>query len=261
MLHENRTVLARHGICYPMAGQEGVHAHFAIYHDLLRRDSTASLQRALGECRPHAAGLLSCEAFWLLPEEQIARLAAALHGIETEAILYLRAPAAYLPSSYRQAIRHNGIHQGFADYIPIARQRLDYPRLLSAWARHFPLQVRVYEKEKTALCLNFCTLAGLPAAELVFPADAVNRTPSDGALRLMRCANAILPARLSRRVRRALLTTDRLFAFLPALDDSAAAAAAREIVGAWNPAVLRNFLPEAEIDLLRATGAKEMPHV
>jgi len=250
MLYLNRALLMERGFCYPLAGIEGVYAHFGIHHDFTLRNSFAVLRAALAESSQCDVCVLSCESFWLLSSEQIAKFAAELTGVDTEVILYLRSPAGYMPSSYRQAIKHEGVTQDMVTYCRSIVGRLDFPVLLKKWQTHFPLRVRVYEKEKNHLCRSLCEVADIPPEGIIFPSGAVNATPSDGALRVMRYANMCLSPRVSRRARKILHQNERYFKFLPEMDNKAAVPIAREIVAGWDLAVLEQYISKEDMGLL-----------
>ncbi|GIV57663.1 MAG: hypothetical protein KatS3mg042_0576 [Rhodothermaceae bacterium] len=210
---------------------------------------------ALDEAADFRTAVLSCEGFWLFSDDEVVRLRDGLGDREVEVILYLRRPASYLPSSYRQGIKQTGRTQSVGAYLAGVRKedRMNYPRLLERWGRHFSLRVRAYEAVRGAIEADFMQAIGAPLDRIDVRRRVVNVTPSDGAHQVILWANRMLPAFLARRVCQSVRRSGWRFDVLPPIDDEPLRRYGREVVQAWDLDVMRRYVPEDDLKVLLAT--------
>lgn len=251
MLNDHREALRPQGFCYPLTGRKWGLAHYEIVHQVRQQNSTEAMERALRECEGALTGILSCEGFWLFSDEQVALLARALVAHETTVVIYLRQPVRYLRSSYRQAVKVGRTILDWSEYYEAVGKRLDYPGVLRRWSRWFQLRVRVYEAARCGVDRDFCALLGLQDLSERIATRRINKTPCDGVLRCILQVNRTLPTRLARPIRSALLAHHRLFGWLPAFHDEAAASQiAQGACANWDRTVLHEFLSPEEMQSL-----------
>ncbi len=255
MLTANRPSLNEYGIDYPEIGIKGFEAHFGIYHELLDNQTSPTFLKALAVHQEAPIKVFSCETFWLLSADQLAGFAQHLEPSETEAILYLRSPWSYLPSSYRQMIKHDGLACGIGEYCESIVQRLDYPALIKRWSRVVPIKVRLYETSKHNLTADFCRTANIPSEAIRTIPGLINKTPSEGAHRMMRWVNRGLPPQVGRRVRKLLVRCEQGLKFMPRMDDRAACSTIQTAIAQWDTGVLARYLSAEQIDILRSPSA------
>lgn len=251
-LTTNANTLSESGICYPEEGRKWGNSHFEIYQDLQKGRLKQSLYPALEEAKYQRKIVLSCEGFWLIPDEKIKVLSQSLEGYEASVIFYLRRPWDYAASSYRQSIRRDGEadtpHEYWHRGCP--HPHLNYSDQLKRWARSFQLRVRAYEAVQDSIEEDFMSAIGAPLEHVDTQRRITNKTPSDGALQCMLVANRYLPGVLSRLVRWYIRRRDWRLDFMPAVDDEVFLEQAATVVEGWDMDVMREHLPEEDLKIL-----------
>ena len=252
----NAPDLNESGICYPETGRRWGNAHHKILHDLREGGAENLLAKALKEAAHRKAIVFSCEGFWVVRDEIVEVLCRRLAEYDVRVILYLRKPSDYVPSSYRQSIKHDG--ETCTPEVYWRRgppwPHLNYSDQLKRWGRCFSLRVRAYEAVKHGIEEDFMRTIGAPVQHMDTQRRLTNPTPSDGAIRLMLLANRYLPEVVSNRVRRWVQRSSWCLNFMPAIDDSVLRKQARTVVSRWDVDVMREYLPQDDLKLLLADG-------
>lgn len=247
----NEAQLAQNGVIYPSVGRYRG-AHYPILQ--AARSMTAELltSRALSEARRKSGStcILSCEGFWLLGSEQIDVLAEMLKGHEVQVLAYLRDPASYLRSSYRQGIKAKGRKESVAQRVARAGPQLAYSAVFGRWASNFPLTLASYELNSSRLESHFMSLIGV--AEYLQPPAPVraNVTPPDGVTRAMLWANRMLPFAVARGARRLIQRNAKSFSWLPKMDDSAFQVAGNGAKQQWDTEFLARHMTAVDLKYL-----------
>ena len=237
------------GVCFAKAGRSRG-AHYGVLRALKKGAGRDEIAAALDEAQQADAHtlVLSAEGFWMLPDPAVQTIADALAGHEVEVVLYLRRPDSYLASSYRQRIKKKRGQTGEQAYVSEPHVHLRYDQVLARWERPFRLRVRAYEAVRSDLVGDFAAALELDGV-LDCPAqERANVTPTDGSLRLMRFANRAIPSyAVGMAVNRRLLAWNRLFGWMPPLDDAPLLARARAEAAAWNAEVMARHLSPADL--------------
>jgi hypothetical protein len=145
-------------MCFPECGREGPW-HQPLFHDLLRGDSDR-LEGAVREvaARGAAVGVLSCEGFYLLPEERI-RLMHATVG-DASIILFVRRQDQLINAMYNQLIKAHRV--SFDTIASLERTAhdfntsFDHMATVDRWGRvfgHDRVTPIVYDKRHSAVDL------------------------------------------------------------------------------------------------------------
>ncbi len=180
LMEQNRPALLRAGVWYPEVGlfwqagrphKQAGHSEFtpAAVHGrpALRDHIEAGLAHMRG--RIHTV-VLSSEAFFL--HDRAPEIASYFDGYEVEMVVYLRRQDEWANAQYCEFVAGGAIGRVDApigDWLDEARTRarLDYRRVLTAWAErigHENLHVRVYEPEQMIagdLVADFAATTGL----------------------------------------------------------------------------------------------------
>lgn len=143
-------------LCFPESGREGVW-HEPLYHDLVR-GVTGRLEMVCREVAASGAreGVLSCEAFYRLPEDRI-RLLHEIVGIST-IVVFVRRQDQLINSLYNQLIKAHRVsfdqilkfEQMVDDYLP----EFDHMVTVDRWGRvfgHDRIIPIIYHKQGSAV--------------------------------------------------------------------------------------------------------------
>jgi hypothetical protein len=256
LLSDNQQTLQNHNLIYPGNGRRNGN-HFPIHRQIQLNEDLTLLREALVESSGFQMTILSCEGFWLLDEDGLDRMARALSGHDVTALLYLRSPRRYLPSSYRQGIKRKGIGSSVDDYATRVARRLDYPALLKMWSNRFRLCVRVYDDIETGIESDFLSAIGHDSIDLVRPVERVNATPNDGALNAVRAANRFLPLRINKHIRAHVISHAQKYRFFGSIDDRPFHTAAAEAVRKWDQEYMLKFVSQSGLDSLTSAQSGE----
>ena len=247
---ENNAGLQKMGIIYPKAGRIR-EAHFKIVTELRAGVALLHLAEALNEAKISKTIVISAEGFWLITEEEVLHLREELGPLDTQIVLYLRRPADYLCSSYRQGIKgRKGKTHGMDEYLSEIGDRMNYPRLLDRWGRHFPLRVRAYEAVKSNIEADFMSIIGASPIHAEQQRRTINKTPSDGSLRLMLMANKLLPKRTSKIARHVLLSNEHRLRWMKPMNNAPLHDFAAQTVSTWKMDIMRKYLSKEDLLLL-----------
>jgi hypothetical protein len=255
-LVSNADALAKSGICYPETGRRWGNAHYKLLRDLRNGGLGETLTGALQEARSKESVVLSCEGFWLIQDETLKDLHRAFEKYEVHIFFYLRRPSDYAASSYRQSIKHDGETRTPEEYWHDGRphSHLNYSRQLKRWARYFPLRVRSYEAVKHGIEEDFLRAIGAPLRHHDTERRVANPTPNDSVMQCMLLANRYLPEVFSKQVRRWARRLNWRLNFMPGINDAVLRKQARTVVDRWEVDVLRESLPEDDLELLLSDG-------
>ena len=248
-LAQHEAALLEAGVCFPASGRFR-NAHYDLVIQLKKgrvQAARKTMEAMLDEAREAGSQtvIVSVEGLWVLPDAAVAQIADMLREHEVEVVFYLRRPDTYLTSAYRQRIKRVQGTQSEHAYAQEPLARLRYDRVLSRWEKRFTLRVRSYERERADLVGDFARATEI--SDVVHcPPQQINVTPNDGSIRLMRVANRLAPTyQMSMRVNRRLLAWQRLFAWMPPLNDAPLVARARAAAATWDQAVMqRHLTPE-----------------
>lgn len=249
MLAQHQEDLLNQGICFPETGLK--RAHYELLRSAEAGQSADLIAKCIQEAEAKATDrlVLSAEGFWLLDEPKIRQLRADFQDHSVEAIIYLRRPGDYLRSSFRQGIKRRGKSLSPQSFLADAKEKLDYPQVLKTWSDYFDIRARSYDRLKLDLENDFLNAISATIHQPI-PRSVVNSTPSDGATRVMYFANKILPYQLARAVRRRILAKQKLFSWLPAIDNKIFMVQGDKIAEAWDVETLGKFLTSEDLESL-----------
>jgi len=158
--------------------------------------------------------LISCESGWLLDTDAIGYVKGKLDRYAVFIVLVLREPAAYIVSSYKQAIKVGRFLSTFSDFLALRRDLLDYDKPIARWASQFGrenLGIFSYEGLRSRLLENFWQIIGVDGCtdglitQWGEEGVSANVTPIDGVLLALKTLGQLesrLPKAVARPVRR-----------------------------------------------------------
>lgn len=151
----NRKVFAEYGVHYLTSGVISLdspahcgilnrffrlpapHANFYLGNRYEQLDKSWSV--AIEEIEKSDALLfvLSCESAWMLDDDALYYLCSVLGDYQVYIALVLRAPAAYIVSSYRQALITGSFFGSFNEFLSLRHHLLNYGLLVNRWISVF----------------------------------------------------------------------------------------------------------------------------
>jgi hypothetical protein len=133
----NRDALAADGWLYPLNGlvaQEHIgFRHLGLMMEIMRRGACPGWARMRDEIAGQRGRVLLSHENFFSPQVDPRRVAAELPGREIYVVVYLRHPADYVESCYREWVRRLGYSGTPAQYAEARRPWLELPRLIAAW--------------------------------------------------------------------------------------------------------------------------------
>jgi hypothetical protein len=133
----NRDALAPQGWLYPLNGlvaQEHVgFRHLGLMMEILRGGACPGWARLRDEIAGQRGRVLLSHENFFSPQIEPRRVAAELRGREVFVIVYLRHPADYVESCYREWVRRLSFAGSAAQYAEARRPWLEIERLVATW--------------------------------------------------------------------------------------------------------------------------------
>jgi hypothetical protein len=226
-------------------------AHWGLLEEIRDAREPVLFSKLTAESRDYPITVISCEAFWFLTDEGIRRLIAATGEWDVHVIFYLRRPGDFLGSSYRQHIKTGKVSGTPQEFLIGLESRLEYDNIIKRWSRYFPLTVKAYDIVRPRIEQDFLECIG--AGHLKPNRFLVNRTPPDGATRLMLLGNRCFSKRSRRRrVIRSILAVQSYFSWMAPIDNTAFHQVGRRAVAKWDREVLLRYLHEDDLAVLSA---------
>jgi hypothetical protein len=226
-------------------------AHWGLLEEIRDAREPVHFSQLSAESRDYPLTVISCEAYWFLTDDGIRRLIAATDPWDVHVILYLRRPGDFLGSSYRQHIKTGKISGTPQEFLIGLESRLEYDNLIKRWSRYFPLTVKVYDIVRPRIEQDF--LEHIGAGHLKTDRFLVNRTPPDGATRLMLLANRCFSKRSRRRrAIRKIQAVQSYFSWMAPIDNTAFYQVGQRAVAKWDREVLLQYLHEDDLAVLAA---------
>lgn len=245
-LADNKDILSKNRAIYPEEGRCGFDAHYSLKDEIIQGDFSC-LRECIKKYCDYDKMVFSCEGFWLYDDQLVELLAKELEGRKVTIILYLRALESYLESSWRQAVKFRGSKESFIEHAHRIEAKLSYSDLLARWGQRFSLKVSSYDCVRHQLLDDFFTRLGVDAHNLKVNGKAVNVTPCDGAIRMMRLVNFILPPKAAKSMRVRILDHQSLFSILPSYDRSKHYEAYQRVKSSWDREMLEKFLDSNDL--------------
>lgn len=186
-LAANDSVLSDANIAFLKAGRQRS-AHNDLANAISRHGADNKFQQDFDAEFAAASGqnvLISSEIFTLVQPQKVAQALPMLGRHPLKIVAYLRRQDQYAEAFYKQRIKNGRIKIPFADFL-ISRNGqkiMDYPRLLSKWARTFPdaeICPRIYDRARFPngdIVADFASLLGLAPDALSAQVGERNLSP------------------------------------------------------------------------------------
>jgi hypothetical protein len=208
--------LAAHDVDYPdisrnhravLAGVPVAGNGAAVYKKLKEEDFVGAFQLLAENARSERDMVISCEGFWQLPMQTLAKLSSALRdiGFAVKALVCFRPQAQFLESSYLQQVKAGRLdwRTGLGEYAQAAITRNSFDRnwswlkvadkLAGAFGSEhltvfwYPNQIR---RGHAAIVEDFFRWIGVPPRDGKTGGGVVNPSPNPEALLVLRLMNA-----------------------------------------------------------------------
>lgn len=152
-----------------------------------------ALWREIDTLRPRKV-ILSAEAFSRADESEVEVIRKKMEGKEVSVVCYLRDPAAYLKSAYKQQVKMGKCSDSFSSFVKDGVKDVDYKSLVDRWARVFGasnVHVRPFDEAiQRGLLSDFAQVAGIDESTLV-RASRSNVSPPDAIIQVVRYLNLL----------------------------------------------------------------------
>lgn len=204
VLHASSHALQRAGVLFPEAGcPPGLSGQHMLAWSILpskhhklpepKPPVWEALRDEIDTVRPRKV-ILSAEAFSKANASEVEVIKNKLHGYEVAVVCYLRDPAAYLKSAYKQQVKMGKCAEPLSSFVEDRVKEVDYESLVERWTRVFGVSnvhVRPFgEAVQRGLLSDFAQVAGIDESLLV-PESRSNVSPPDAIVRVVRYLNLI----------------------------------------------------------------------
>lgn len=180
---------------YPATGRDGRRGHYPLAWSVVgryrRRYSVppasiwSDLDAELRESDREKA-IISSEFFWRAEPDEAKRIRSYLHEHDLTAILYVRHPADYLVSYYKQEVKTGVCRKSFRDFVAEKLPLADFAAYADRWAGAMPTEVRLLERCGDVVA-DFSALCGVSLQKQ----PRTNVSPGDNLTRAMRYMNVL----------------------------------------------------------------------
>mgnify|MGYP006267418919 CR=1 FL=1 len=204
VLRASSDVLRRAGILFPEAGcPPGLSGQHMLAWSVLsskhhklpspKPPVWEALWREIDTLRPRKV-ILSAEAFSRADASEVEVIRKKMEGKEVSVVCYLRDPAAYLKSAYKQQVKMGKCSDSFSSFVKDGVKDVDYKSLVDRWARVFGasnVHVRPFDEAiQRGLLSDFAQVAGIDESILVQETHS-NVSPPDAVIQIVRYLNLL----------------------------------------------------------------------